>query len=332
MLTSDAISAPEAAPPMRISPMVRLGILFLLTLVLVAIFMTIEARGNWDFILPFRGKKVIAIAVVATAIAISTIIFQTITGNRILTPSIMGFDSLYMLIQTVMVFSIGGGRLLQTDSKVRFMIDVITMVVFSGVLYWWLFIKANRTLHLLVLIGIVFGILFRSFTTLLQRMIDPTDFAVLQDAGFASFNSIDPTLVGLSAGILAVVIVVVAWKNRVLDAMMLGRAPAISIGVEYQREVMIVLAMTTTLVSVSTALVGPITFFGLLVAHLAYHTVGSSSHRFTIPAASLYAIIFLLGGQMVLERVFNFNSSLSVMVEFAGGLLFILLLLRGSSK
>lgn len=332
MLTSEAISSPKPGPPIRLSPMVRMGILFLITVAMILIFMTIESRGNWDFVLPFRGRKVMAMVVVATAISVSTVTFQTITGNRILTPSIMGFDSLYMLVQTIAIFSMGGARLLQADPQTRFLIDVIVMVVFSGLLFWWLFIKANRTLHLLVLIGIIFGVLFRSVTSLLQRMIDPTDFAVLQDAGFASFNSVDPTLVGLSALIVAVVIVVIAWRNRTLDAMMLGRAPAISIGVEYQREVMIVLTMTAILVSVSTALVGPITFFGLLVAHLAYQTIGHSGHRFTIPAATMYSISFLIGGQLILERVFNFNSSLSVMVEFAGGLLFILLLLKASSK
>lgn len=332
MLTSEAISSPKAGPPIQLKPIVRLGLILLVALALITVFMTIESRGNWDFVIPFRGRKVMAIIIVATAIAVSTVIFQTITGNRILTPSIMGFDSLYMLIQTVFVFSIGGSNLLQVDAKLRFLVDVIVMVIFSGLLFWWLFIKANRTLHLLVLIGIIFGVLFRSFTSLLQRMIDPTDFAVLQDTGFASFNSVDPTLVGLSAAIVGTVLIVVAFRNRILDAMLLGRAPAISIGVEYQREVMIVLSITAVLVSVSTALVGPITFFGLLVAHLAYQTVGSSAHRFTIPAATLYAVIFLIGGQMILERVFNFNSSLSVMVEFVGGLLFILLLLKASSK
>ena len=332
MLASEAISSPKAGPPIRLRPIVRLGLIFLVAAVLVTVFMTIESRGNWDFVIPFRGRKVVAITVVAAAISISTVIFQTITGNRILTPSIMGFDSLYMLIQTVFVFTIGGTRLLQMDPKLRFMVDVIVMVLFSGVLFWWLFIKANRTLHLLVLIGIIFGILFRSFTSLLQRMIDPTDFAVLQDVGFASFNSVDPTLVALSAALVVTVAIVIAFRNRILDAMMLGRAPAISIGVEYQKEIMIVLSMTAVLVSVSTALVGPITFFGLLVAHLAYQTIGSSAHRYTIPAATLYAVIFLIGGQMILERVFNFNSSLSVMVEFVGGLLFIILLLKASSK
>lgn len=332
MLHNAAVPAPEAARPFSIHPLVRLLIIGLLAAVVITIFMTINSRGNWDFVIPFRGRKVLAIIVVGTAIAISTVIFQTITANRILTPTIMGFDSLYMLVQTIAVFIMGGFALAQTDPKVRFLVNVLVMTIFSGALYWWLFIKANRPLHLLVLIGIIFGTLFRSFTNLLQRMIDPTDFAVLQDASFASFNSVDKKLVGIGAGIVGVILVFVALRNRILDAMLLGRATSISIGVDYQREVMIVLAMTTILVSVSTALVGPITFFGLLVAHLAYRTIGSSGHRFMIPAAILYSVIFLVGGQLILEHVFNFNSSLSIMVEFAGGILFIILLLRGNAS
>lgn len=325
------IAAPGAIVR-RFSPWFRIIALCFLVIAVITVFMTIESRGNWDFVLPFRGRKILAMSVVGTAIAVSTVVFQTITGNRILTPAIMGFDAMYMLIQTIGVFILGGAQILQTDPKQRFMIDVVLMTAFSIVLFWWLFIRSNRSLHLLVLIGIVFGILFRSITNLLQRMIDPTDFAVLQDTGFASFNSVDPTLLGLSSGIVIVVLVVIGLRNRTLDAMLLGRSSAISIGVNHQREVMIALTITTVLVSVSTALVGPITFFGLLVAHLAYEVMGTSVHRFTIPAAALFATLFLVTGQLVLERVFEFNSSLSVMIEFAGGVLFILLLLKGGSK
>jgi iron complex transport system permease protein len=321
-----------ALPDIHLKPGVRL--LFLLggALAVIAIFMTIQANGNWDFILPFRGRKILAMVVVGFAIAASTVMFQTIANNRILTPAIMGFDSMYMLIQTVAVFVMGSSRLVQADARIRFLVEIVAMSAFAGVLYWWLFVQSDRSIHLLVLVGIIFGVLFRSFTNLLQRMIDPTEFAVLQDASFASFNSVEPSLLGLSAGILVAVGLVIARKNRVLDAMALGRETAINLGVEYRREVMVVLTMVTILVAVSTALVGPITFFGLLVAHLAYQTIGSNSHRYTIPAAGLFSVIFLVAGQLVLERVFSFNSSLSIMIEFLGGLLFIILLLRGGSK
>lgn len=325
-------SAAILGPLQSLHPAWRLLLLLALALSIITVFMTIEANGAWDFILPFRGRKIVAMVVVGYAIAASTVMFQTITDNRILTPSIMGFDSLYMLIQTIAVFAIGSSQLARLDPRGRFGIEIIAMVIFSGMLYWWLFVRSHRSLHLLVLVGIIFGVLFRSFTNLLQRMIDPTEFAVLQDAGFASFNAVDRTLLAISAVIVVAVAVVIWRMGHVLDALALGRELSVSIGVDYRRSVMIVLSLVTILVAVSTALVGPITFFGLLVAHLAYITIGSSSHRFTIPAAGLFSVVFLVGGQMILERVFSFNSSLSIMIEFLGGLLFIVLLLRGGAK
>lgn len=323
---------PGAIP--GLSPLARLAILFALAAAAIVVFMTIDSRGNWDFVLPFRGRKVLAMVVVGYAIAVSTVMFQTITSNRILTPSIMGFDALYMLIQTVAVFFLGSASLIAIDSRLRFGAEVVAMVAFSLALYWWLFISADRGLDLLMLIGIVFGVMFRSVTSLLQRVIDPAEFAVLQDIGFASFNAVDETLLGVTTA-LVVVVSVIMWRMRYeLDALALGREVAISLGVDYRRAVMVtlVLVLVSVLISVSTALVGPITFFGLLVAHLAYLLIGSPHHRYALPAAAAIAIVTLVGGQLVLERVFGFNTSLSIIIEFAGGITFIALLLRGNAK
>ncbi|HEV2528226.1 MAG TPA: iron chelate uptake ABC transporter family permease subunit [Thermomicrobiales bacterium] len=322
----------RARPIAWTGPAARLTLLTGIVLAVIAVFMTIESRGNWDFILPFRGRKVLALIVVGYAIAASTVLFQTITANRILTPSIMGFDALYLLIQTVAVFALGSGRLIQADPRLRFGVEVTLMVVFAGALYWWLFVKAERSLPLLVLVGIIFGVMFRSVTELLQRLIDPTEFAVLQDIGFASFNTIDQTLLTVSTALIAAVSLVLWRMNRQLDAMALGQDIAISLGIDYHRVVLVTLALVTVLVAVSTALVGPITFFGLLVAHLAYLLAGSQAHRWVVPAATLFAVLVLISGQMILERVFTFNSSLSVIIEFAGGIVFILLLIRGSRR
>lgn len=316
----------------RFPPSVTVAVLAVLALAAIVVFMTLEARGSWSFIIPFRGRKVLGMVLVGTAIAASTVLFQTITTNRILTPSIMGFDALYMLIQTVAVFYLGSATFITLDRNLMFVVELAVMMAFSGALFYWLFVVAQRSLHLLVLVGIVFGMMIRSFTGLLQRVMDPLAFAVLQDAGFASFNSIDRTLLLISTLIVALVLFFM-WRLRfTLDILALGRDMAINLGVNYQRSVMLVLAGVTALVSVSTALVGPITFFGLLVANLAYVLIRSYRHRVIIPAAALLATITLIAGQTVLERVFQFDTSLSVIIEFAGGLLFIYLLVRGAVR
>lgn len=298
----------------------------------VVLFMTLGARGNWDFVLPFRGVKLLGLALVATAIAISTVMFQTITNNRILTPSIMGFDALYVLIQTLLVFFLGAANVSGFDPRLMFAVETGLMVLFAGLLYRWLFSATVRSLHLLLLVGIVFGIFFRSVAGFLQRIIDPTEFLILQDRLFASFNSIDQTLLVLS-GLIVGGCCVAAWRMLpVLDVLALGREQAIALGVDHRRMVAVTLVLVTLPVAVSTALVGPVAFFGLLVANLAYLLMPTARHAVLLPAAALLALIFLVGGQVILERVFAFDTALSVVIEFVGGIVFILLVIRGAAR
>jgi iron complex transport system permease protein len=295
-------------------------------------FMTIGAKGSWSFILSFRGTKLAAMVLVAYAIAVSTVLFQTVTNNRILTPSIMGFDALYILIQTVIVFFFGAVHVDWIGPNIRFITETVVMVLFAGSLYYWLFSGAARSLHLVMLVGIICGVFFRSLSNLMQRMLDPDLFAVLQDRFFASFNTINADILTLSAIIVAAVSLY-GWRLlHVFDVLALGREPAINLGVDHRRVVRLILLMVTVLVAVSTALVGPITFFGLLVANLAYMLAGSGKHRVVLPIAVLLAIICVVGGQTILERAFAFNTALSVIIEFLGGLVFIILLVRGNAR
>ncbi|GGE48705.1 enterobactin ABC transporter permease [Agaricicola taiwanensis] len=303
-----------------------------LAVLCVVLFMTLNARGRWDFVLPFRGAKVAAMIAVAYAIAVSTVLFQTVTCNRILTPSIMGFDSLFLLLQTCLVFFTGATISSDLSPQLQFGVNVGLMVVFSGLLFSWLFTGANRSIHLLVLAGIVFGMMFRSLSSFMGRLLDPDAFTIVTDAMFASFNSIDTTLLAASLVIIGGSAVVVWRLTHLCDVLALGRETAISLGVNHRRAVMMILSLVAILVSVSTALVGPVTFFGLMVANLAYLLVGRHEHRFLVPVAVLLAVISLVGGQLILERVFAFDSALSIIIEFIGGLVFIILLVRGSTR
>lgn len=309
-----------------------LAILAGLALVSILCFMTLGARGNWGFVLEFRGRKLLGLLLVGYSVAVSTVMFQTVTNNRILTPSIMGFDALYVLVQTTIVFVWGTGIFALMDAQLRFGVEVVLMTGFAGLLFRWLFLGEDRSLHLLVLVGIVFGVFFRSLSSFMQRLLDPNAFQVLQDSFFASFSSIDTTLLGLSWIIVGLVTLVLWRMGHCFDVLTLGRTPAIGLGVSYRRSVVLILAMISVLVAVSTALVGPITFFGLLVASLAHGLMGDSKHRHILPAAVLLAVICLVGGQTVLERVFAFNTALSIIIEFLGGIVFIVMVMRGAAR
>lgn len=319
--------------PLKLSrPALVLIILSVLTLVSVLAFMTLGAKGSWSFVLPFRGRKLLSLVLVAYAVALSTVLFQTVTNNRILTPSIMGFDALYVLIKTGVVFFLGIGALSTLNPQIQFAVEVLVMVGFSGLLFRWLFLGQERSLHLLVLVGIVFGILFRSLSQFMQRMLDPNAFNVLQDSFFASFATTDSSLLLISVIIVGAVSVGLLRLLHTFDVLSLGRPQAINLGVNYKTTVVTILVMVSVLVAVSTALVGPITFFGLLVASLAHGLVGNSRHKYILPAAVLLAVICLVGGQTVLERLFAFDTALSIIIEFLGGIVFIVLILRRAAR
>ncbi|MBP2228811.1 iron complex transport system permease protein [Azospirillum agricola] len=326
------LRSPGGAAGRAASPVLLLATLSVLTVASVVLFLTVNARGNWGFILGFRGTKVAAMALVGYAVAVSTVLFQTITNNRILTPSIMGFDVLYRLIQTVLVFQLGSAAVAGIDPRLRFGVEVGAMVAFSWLLYRWLFSGGVRGLHLLMLVGIVFGVLFRSLSGFLQRIIDPNEFLVVQDRMFASFNRVDAHLLAVSAVVILAVSVVIWRRMKVFDVLALGREAAINLGVDHRRAVTLVLVLVSVLVSVSTALVGPVTFLGLLVANFAYTLVRTHEHRVILPVAVLLGILTLTGGQLILERVMGFNSALGIVIEFLGGIAFLFILVRRSAR
>ena len=310
-------------------PRNRLIALACLAAVCVVLYMTLAARAPWSFLLPFRGTKLLALILVATSISTATLLFQTITQNRILTPSIMGFDALYVLIFTLAVFFLGSQAVMRLPPQMVFLVTCGTLVLAALLLFGLLLRRNAKDLFQLILTGIIFGVLFRSLTSFLQRMIDPNEFATIQVASYARFNDIETDLLIIAAPI-TVIALVLAWRRRdALDVIALGPDLATNLGeppLPRQWEVLILIAV---LVSVSTALVGPVAFLGLLVVSVTYVLVPSPHHRHLLPAAALVSISVLVGGQTILERGLSLSTPLSVIVDVLGGVVFLFLILKG---
>ena len=228
-------------------------------LAVVGLYMSLGVT-DWSFSIPYRGRKAIAILLVGYSIAYSTVIFHTITNNKILTPSIIGLDAMYVLIQTLIVFLFGGLFLDRLDPVVRFGINVGSMILFAGLLFRWLFGREGRHLYFLILVGVVFGIFFGNVTNFMQKVLDPNEFSILQGYLFASINNVDEELIWIAIVLIAAVSVYSARFFQQLDVISLGREHAINLGIDHTSVVNRLMVVITILVSVSTALVGPITF------------------------------------------------------------------------
>ncbi|MFJ9386143.1 iron chelate uptake ABC transporter family permease subunit [Peribacillus sp. NPDC101481] len=305
----------------------RIIILAVLAAALTAGYIFWDLGPNWDYALPRRVIKIIAIIVVGCAIAFSTVIFQTVTNNKILTPSILGLDSMYMLIQTGVIFIFGSTHIMIVNKNLNFLITLAAMLIFSSLLFKFMF-KKNRNIYFLLLIGIIFGTLFGSMSSFMQVLIDPNEFQIIQNKMFASFNNVNTDLLTLAIILMIAAMIYFMRFLKYLDVMSLGRDQAINLGVDYDFVTKRVLIVVTVLISISTALIGPITFLGLLVANVAYQFIKSYQHKHIIPGAMLISVIALVGGQFIVERIFTFTTTLSVIINFVGGVYFIYLLLK----
>ncbi|MEG9487515.1 iron chelate uptake ABC transporter family permease subunit [Mannheimia indoligenes] len=290
-------------------------------------YLTYNAKGNWDFILTFRGKKLILLCTIAYTIGVSTLLFQTLTHNPILTPSILGFDALYLLLQTSLVFFFGGIGFTQLEPSSKFFFETLLMLGASLLLFSSL-TQNKSDLPRMILIGVIFGVLFRSLNNLLQRMIDPTEFAVAQGSSFASFNITTPSLLWIGSGI-AFASSIWIWRQRhKLDILLLGQDKAVGLGLEYAHFSRQLLICCALLVSISTALVGPILFLGLLVCAIVNAITPTIHHSVRIPMTFLVSAITLILGQAIFEQVLKMQGVLSVVIEFVGGIVFIYLILK----
>lgn len=294
--------------------------------IMLFIFSGLNARNN-AYNLSKRIPKIIAICVTGGAIAFSSIIFQTITNNRILTPSILGLDSIYTFGQTLCVYLFGIESIMMTNKNVNFFVSVLIMLLGTLLLYKFVF-KKGGNVFVLLLVGTVIGTLFRSMSSFMQVLIDPNDFIALQSKMYASFTNINTDILIIALVLICGIFIFTYKDIKKLDVMNLGREIAINLGINHDKLSKKLLLVVAVLVSISTALVGPITFLGLLVVNLSYQFFKTYKHSYLITGSVLISIIALVGGQFIVERILNFSTTVSIIINFIGGLYFIYLLLK----
>ena len=289
--------------------------------------MEFGTRGYW-LIAQRRLNSVIAMAVVALCQAVATVAFQTVTNNRIITPSIMGFESLYVAIHTSTVYFLGAAGLNNARTLEMFVVQLVLMVGLSLILYTWLLAGDNPNMHAMLLVGIVLGGGLGSVSTFMQRLLTPSEFDVLTARLFGSVNNADPAYYPLAVPLVLVAAGLMVLNARRLNVLGLGRDVAVNLGVNHKKHAVFTLVLVSVLMAVSTALVGPMTFLGFLVATLAYQFADTYDHRYVFPMAALLGYCILAGAYFVMNHIFYAQGVVSIIIELVGGLTFLIVVLR----
>ena len=283
------------------------------------------------YAMKIRTPKLIVMILTAFAIGGASIVFQSVINNRIVTPCLLGMNSLYTLIHTAVVFFAGSSSILAANANLSFAADLIIMGVTATLIYSYFFKKTKHNVLYVLLIGTVLTSLFSSIQTTLTRVMDPNEYDNLLNTLVASFSNINTEIIIFSVIVLGVVIAFLGKDLSVLNVLTLGKNQAINLGVNYDRSVRRLLLGVTLFIAVATAMVGPISFLGLILANLSRQLLKTYKHSFLMLGSALFGIIVLVGGQLIVEQVFTYSVPISVFITVGGGIYFLYILLTRRS-
>ena len=317
------------------SNLTKIIILSVLALAAATVYMLTDVNFANEklflYAMKIRTPKLIVMILTAFAIGGASIVFQSVINNRIVTPCLLGMNSLYTLIHTAVVFFAGSSSILAANANLSFAADLIIMGVTATLIYSYFFKKTKHNVLYVLLIGTVLTSLFSSIQTTLTRVMDPNEYDNLLNTLVASFSNINTEIIIFSVIVLGVVIAFLGKDLSVLNVLTLGKNQAINLGVNYDRSVRRLLLGVTLFIAVATAMVGPISFLGLILANLSRQLLKTYKHSFLMLGSALFGIIVLVGGQLIVEQVFTYSVPISVFITVGGGIYFLYLLLTRRS-
>ena len=308
--------------------------LILLTFIVIAVcavYLLINSYPEkpklFQYILSRRIPTLIVMLIAAFAIGSASIIFQSIINNRIVTPCLLGMNSMYTLVHTAIVFVVGSGSVIATNSNISFAIDLIVMGITATFIYSYMFKKTGNNVLYVLLIGTVLSSFFGSVQSTMVRVMDPNEYDTLLTTLVADFNNVNSEVIMFSLILLVALVIFLRKDLKLLDVITLGKDQAINLGVDYDRTVRRLMLGVVLCIAIATAMVGPISFLGLIIANLARQLLKTHKHSHLIVGSALMGMLAIIAGQLVSQHVFSYAVPISTFITIGGGIYFLYLLL-----
>ena len=313
---------------------ILLVFLSVLVVLLIAAYLLIPTKNSTNvsnFILQRRLLKLLVIVIVSCAIPISTISFQTVVQNRFLTPGVLGMETLFVFIQSGLDYF---ESLVGLNVEQSVFIYVVTIGVQIGLLLLLMNVSKGMMLSnfkVLLLLTMAFSMLLRNASTFLQVLMDPNEFDKLQSSLYPSFQKMNaqPGMIGVAVVLFGIIFILFIKMRHQLDTLHLGIDASVMLGINTKRLSKIVIVIVIILTSLSTVLVGPLQFLGFMIANLTYQLTKEYKHGVLWLFSAVLGLAIVLAAQLMVERIFLLTIPISVFIEGIGGVLYLILLVKG---
>ena len=279
-----------------------------------------DMSGNAATVFDLRFPRILISMLAGAAIAVSGVLFQAVLKNPLADPGIIGISSgagfaaaavtafVPSLFFFTPVFAFLGGV-------------VAFFLVYS--LSW----KGGLSPLRIILVGVAVNAMFSGLSSALNSMTGGNTSGVASivngNITMKTWEDVWTLLPYVAAGL----ILSVCFAGR-CNLMSLEDKTARSLGINVNSLRILISLAAVLLAGISTAVVGAISFLGVIVPHIGRLLVGSD-HRALIPFSMLLgAFTYLLADTIGRTIAAPYEISASIIMSVAGGPFFILLLRR----
>lgn len=270
-------------------------------------------------VMEWRLPRTLAAVILGAFLAISGALFQTVTRNPLASPDILGLsDGAFTgMLLTVVLFS-ASWPLMTTGA-------VIGGFVTAAVI-WGLSHRGGVQGFRLIVIGIGIAAMLASANTwmLLEVELETAMFASAWGAGTLNGVTAAPLVGAIACGVpLLVALVFLSPRLRQLD---LGDDVATATGARPALVRTISLLVAVGLVSIATAVVGPVAFVALAAPQVARRLARTPYLSLTLSA--LVGALVLLASDLIAQHVLPMTLPVGVVTVSVGGIYLVAMIIQ----
>lgn len=275
-----------------------------------------------------RFPRTMALIVTGAGISICGLIMQQMTQNRFVSPTTSGaLDAAKLgILGTLILLPQATTSIKMAFAfAVTFMASMVFIKIADSIRY--------RSVIFIPIVGLMFGGIINSITSFFAYR-----FNIVQDVG-ASRDIAGSWLMGDFSGILEgnyeaiylclpAVLITYLYASK-FTVVGMGRDFSKNLGLNYRGVLNLGLVCVSLTISAIVVTVGIIPFLGLVIPNMVSLLFGDNLKK-TLPYTMLFGAIFLLGCDIIGRLIiFPFEVPIGMMIGMLGGILFLVILLRG---
>lgn len=247
----------------------------------------------------FRLPRLITAGAGGMALAISGLIMQTVFRNPLAGPFVLGVSSGAGLMVALQVLLLGSSTLFFAPILE---LSSVVAAAFGSAVTLMLIVLVSQVIaqpSALLILGLLFGY---ASNALIQIIGSRAEAEALQRYVAWTYGSFDSPQIGyaIALGLIAVATTAgMSIRGRRLDALMLGRRYAGSMGIPVRKNRRNLLLLSGILAGTTTALCGPIGFIGITSPHIARAYLRRSDHRVVTISTALIGAILAIAADLV---------------------------------